>query len=235
MSNKDDRKDSGAQILAKNFAQSFPFPDGSEEEVYYRNRKILIVDDEKGIRTSLKLYLENTGFLAEEAENGEDALRLLQDRDYFLCLTDITMPCMGGIELLAYIKKMNREVDVVMITGHMDIDYAIDAIKQGAFDYFKKPFLFEDLRVTIMRVIEKQTLRRKSLELERLKERQHIETKNLAEFMIALAGIIDAKSPYTRQHSDRVSMFSKKIAELINLDESEIQRISLGAKLIGFL
>jgi putative two-component system response regulator len=231
MSHSDDRKDSGAQILAKNFSHSFPFPDGTEEEVYYRNKKILIVDDEKGIRTSLKLYLESTGFLAEEAKNGEDALGLLQDNHYFLCLTDITMPCMGGIELLEHVKKMNREVDVVMITGHMDIDYAIDAIKQGAFDYFKKPFLFEDLRVTIMRVIEKQTLRRKSLELERLKERQHIETKNLAEFMIALAGIIDAKSPYTRQHSDRVSMFSKKIAELINLDEGEIQRISLGAKL----
>jgi putative nucleotidyltransferase with HDIG domain len=82
-----------------------------------------------------------------------------------------------------------------------------------------------------MRVIEKQVLRRKSIELERLKERQNIETKNLAEFMIALAGIIDAKSSFTREHSDRVSMYSTVIAELLELDGGEIQRITLGSKL----
>jgi len=195
------------------------------------NRKILIVDDEKGIRKSLRLYLEGIGFAAEEARDGSEALGMLERDDFFLCLTDITMPGMSGIELLEHIKKTGRETDVVLITGHMEIDYAIEAIKQGAFDYFKKPFLFEDLKVTIRRVIEKQALRRKSIELERLKERRRIETKNLAEFMIALAGIIDAKSPFTRRHSERVSTYSTTIAELIGLDAGEVRRITLGAKL----
>ena len=194
-------------------------------------RKILIVDDEKGIRKSLRLYLEGIGFAVEEARDGDEALDMLVMDDFFLCLTDITMPGMSGIELLEHIKKTARETEVVLITGHMEIDYAIEAIKQGAFDYFKKPFLFEDLRVTITRVVEKQALRRKSIELERLKERRRIETKNLAEFMIALAAIIDAKSPFTRQHSERVSVYSTTIAELIGLEAGEIQRITLGAKL----
>ena len=209
----------------------FPFPDGSEEELHYRNRGILIVDDEQGIRKSLRLYLESLGFKAAVAADAEKAMDLIEKEDYFLCLTDITMPGMGGLELLSYIKGLGREIDVVMITGHMDIEYAIGSIKQGAFDYFKKPFLFDDLRLTILRVIEKQTLIRKSFELERLKERQNIESKNVAEFMIAMAAIIDAKSPYTRQHSERVSQFSSLIAELLQLDGKEIERIRLGSKL----
>jgi putative two-component system response regulator len=231
MSENMDQKGSGNLKRDVILPRTLPFADGSEEAIHYRERKILIVDDEKGIRKSLKIYLESIGFKADEAENGDIALELLERNDYFLCLTDISMPGTGGLELLAHIKGLGREIEVVMITGHKEIDYAIEAIKQGAFDYFKKPYLLEDLRMTVMRVIEKQTLQRKSLELERLKERQKIETKNLAEFMIALAGIIDAKSHYTRKHSDRVSRYSRTIAELLELSQSEIQRISLGAKL----
>ncbi len=210
---------------------SVPFEKGSEEEEHYKNRKILIVDDEKGIRKSLRLYLEKIGFQVEEASTGEEALDLLEKDDYFLCLTDISMPGMDGLDLLTHTMNFNREIDVVMITGHLDIDYAIKSIKKGAFDYFKKPFLFEDVRVAIMRVIEKQTLKRKTIELERLRERHRIETKNVAEFMIALARIIDAKSPFTQEHSARVSMFSVLIAEKIGLDIHDIQRIALGAQL----
>ena len=68
----------------------FPFPDGSEEELHYRNRGILIVDDEQGIRKSLRLYLESLGFKAAEAADAEKAMDLIEKEDYFLCLTDIT-------------------------------------------------------------------------------------------------------------------------------------------------
>lgn len=212
-------------------ALSSPLAEGSEEEEHYRNRKILIVDDEVGIRTSLKLYLENFGFKVAESADGKDARDLLEEDEYFLVLTDITMPGMGGLELLSHIKSLNREIDVVMITGHMDIDYAIDSIKQGAFDYFKKPIIFDDLRNTIHKVMEQQTFKRKSIELERLKERNLIEAKNVAEFMVALAKIIDAKSPYTSEHSDRVSEYSMTMARLLNLPEEEVERIGLGAKM----
>ena len=196
-----------------------------------QTRKILIVDDELGVRKSLGLYLSKTGFSVEEAENGLAAKEILKRDEYFLVITDITMPGMSGLDLLVFIQSLDREMDTVMITGHMGIDFAIDAIKRGAFDYLKKPFLLEDVRTTVLRVLEKQVLKRKSIELERLKERQKIQSKNLTEFMIILANIIDAKSPFTRVHSERVSEYSLLIAREIGLPEDELEHIALGAKL----
>lgn len=194
-------------------------------------RRILLVDDEKVVRKSLSLYLTRVGFTVDEADNGLMAQEFLEKDDYFLVFTDITMPQMNGLDLLMYINSLERDIDVVMITGHMNIDYAINAIKKGAFDYLKKPFLLENVHATILRVLEKQALKRKSMELELLKERQRIESKNLTEFMIMLANIIDAKSPYTREHSERVSEFSVLISREIGLSGEEINLIGLGAKL----
>lgn len=192
---------------------------------------ILLVDDEKVIRQSLRIFLEGLNLRVDEASNGLEAQKLLEVNDYFLVFTDITMPHMNGLDLLMYITTMEKEMDVVMITGHMNIDYAINAIKKGAFDYLKKPFLLEHVQATIQRVLEKQALKRKTLELERLKERQKIEAKNLTEFMIMLANVIDAKSQFTREHSERVSEYSVMIGRKIGLDEEMINRIALGAKL----
>ncbi|MFH2002290.1 MAG: HD domain-containing phosphohydrolase [Planctomycetota bacterium] len=194
-------------------------------------QRILLVDDEKVIRQSLRIFLEGLDFQVDEASNGLEAQKLLDSNDYFLVFTDITMPHMNGLDLLMYITTMEKEMDVVMITGHMNIDYAINAIKKGAFDYLKKPFLLEHVQATIMRVLEKQALKRKTIELERLKERQKIESKNLTEFMIMLANVIDAKSQFTREHSERVSEYSVMIGRKIGLDEDAIKRIALGAKL----
>jgi putative nucleotidyltransferase with HDIG domain len=195
-------------------------------------RKILVVDDEKVVRKSLSLYLTRIGFNVVEAENGVEAKNLLEEEDvYFLVFTDITMPEMNGLDLLNHITELEREIDVVMITGHMNIEYAINAIKKGAFDYLKKPFLLESVHATLMRVLEKQSLKRKSIELELLKERQRTEGKNLTEFMIMLANIIDAKSPHTLEHSERVSEYSVEIGKKIGLSEDELKLIALGAKL----
>ena len=91
--------------------------------------------------------------------------------------------------------------------------------------------MLQDVHATVMRVKETQALKRKALELERLKERQRIQSENLTEFMIILANIIDAKSPFTREHSERVSEFSNLIAHEIGLPDDEIGVITLGAKL----
>ncbi len=198
---------------------------------YIGNRKILLVDDEQGVRKSLSLYLARCGFKVDEAENGLQAKDFLSSEDYFLVITDITMPEMDGLDLLKYIKTLDREMDVVMITGHMNIEFAIDAIKKGAFDYLKKPFMLEDVSTTITRILEKQTLKMKSLELERLKERQTVENRQLTEFMTALANVIDAKSTFTMQHSERVSEYSVRIATELALPEKEINLIALGARL----
>ena len=194
-------------------------------------QKILLVDDEKGIRKSLGIFLSRNGFMVDEAENGEEAQEMLEKHNYFLVFTDITMPRMDGIDLTTYIIELKREIDVIIITGHRNIDFAIKAIKMGAFDYMTKPFMLDEVQSTIRKVLEKQTLKKKSIELELLKVRRKTEEKYLTEFMIMLAKLIDAKSPFTRQHSERVSEYSVQIARHIGLDEEEITQIALGARL----
>ncbi len=195
-------------------------------------RSILIVDDEDAIRESLADFLRHSGYAkVVEARNGEEALERLTRERFFLVITDISMPIMGGLELLSRIRRTYPETDVAVITGHLELDFAIQAIKNGAFDYFKKPFRFEEVINTIRRVLEKQYLQRRSLELELLKERRKAEDTHLREFMLALARIIDMKSPYTREHSDRTAKISRMMAERIGLSGDEIERIALGARL----
>ncbi len=196
------------------------------------DRAILIVEDEDGIREALASFVRASGYPAVvEARNGHEALECLRKQRFFLVLTDLTMPGMGGLELLSHVRRDYPDVDVAVITGHSELEFAIQSLKVGAFDFFKKPFRFEEVLATIHRVVEKQHLQRRSLELERLKERRHADESHLKEFMLALAHIIDMKSPYTRQHSDRVSRIAAMMAERVGLSKDEIDRIALGARL----
>lgn len=193
---------------------------------------ILIVDDEDAIRQSLARFLRQSGYpCVVEARNGQEALAALARQRFFLVITDISMPVIGGLELLARIRKDYRQTDVAVITGHLELDFAIQAIKNGAFDYFKKPFRFEEVISTIKRVVEKQYLEQRSLELELLKERRRQEDLHMKEFLLALAQIIDMKSTYTREHSDRTAQISRLMAERCGLSNDEVERIALGARL----
>lgn len=196
------------------------------------DRKILIVDDEDAIRQSLATFLRSHGFRhVVEARDGEEALALLQKQRFFFVITDISMPVMGGLELLANIRREHPSTDVAVITGHLEVEYAIQALKNGAFDYFKKPFRFEEVVSTALRIAEKQYLQRRSFELELLRERRKADDEHMKEFMLALARIIDMKSPYTREHSDRTSKISALMAERVGLSRDEVDRIALGARL----
>lgn len=196
------------------------------------NRAILIVDDEDAIRQSLAAFLRRSGYREiREAQNGAEALDLLARHSFFLVITDISMPVIGGLELLSRIRKDHRATDVAVITGHLELDFAIQAIKDGAFDYFKKPFRFEEVLSTIQRVEQKQFLERRSIELEVLKERRTAEEQHLKEFMLTLARIIDMKSSYTWQHSDRTMLVARQMAQDLGMPPEEVERIALGARL----
>lgn len=195
-------------------------------------RSLLIVDDEEGVRDSLASFLRMSGFPTVVcASNGREALERLRSQSFFLVITDISMPGLSGIELLARIRSDYPGTDVAVITGHLDVDFAIQALKCGAYDYFRKPFRFEEVLNTVRRVEEQQELRRRSRELELLKERRRAEDEHLKELMITLAKAIDMKSPYTREHSERCSRIAALIAERIGLTRAEVERVALGARL----
>jgi len=114
---------------------------------------LLLIDDEPDVRKSLSNFLEKLGHKVKSATNGLEGLREFHSGDFDLVITDIKMPGMDGIELLRRIKEIERStVDVIVITGHGDMDNAIKALKYGAFDYLQKPINVRELAITLERI-----------------------------------------------------------------------------------
>mgnify|MGYP001550338808 CR=1 FL=1 len=101
--------------------------------------KILLVDDEAGLRNVLGLSLEDRGFHVETASSGHEALEVFSRWRPDIVLTDIKMPGMDGLDLLQSLKKDDPDVEIIMITGHGDIDLAIKSLKFDATDFITKP------------------------------------------------------------------------------------------------
>jgi DNA-binding NtrC family response regulator len=120
--------------------------------------KILVIDDQKSIRNTLKDILEYESHEVVTAENGEEGLELFTKDKFDLVLCDIKMPNMDGIEVLDIIMKKNQDVPVVMISGHGNIDTAVEAIKKGAYDFIEKPLDLNRLLVTIKNARERKEL-----------------------------------------------------------------------------
>ncbi|MCP4111285.1 MAG: response regulator [Desulfobacteraceae bacterium] len=123
--------------------------------------KLLLVDDEEGIRKVLSISLADRGYEVYTAENGEEALKIFRDTNPPIILTDIKMPGMDGLELLQKIKEENPETEVIMITGHGDMELAIKSLKYDAVDFVSKPINDDILEIAINRAREKIVTRNK--------------------------------------------------------------------------
>ena len=121
---------------------------------------IILADDEPGIRKLLGLTLSDMGYRVLTAENGEDALALFEKEQPPIVFTDIKMPGMGGIELLRRIKHRKPHTEVIMISGHGDMDLAIESLKLEACDFITKPINNDALEIALKRAREKITMRR---------------------------------------------------------------------------
>jgi len=122
--------------------------------------KILIIEDEEAIRRVLKKIIseESDLYKVEEAENGLEGIDLIAKEDFDLVLCDIKMPKMDGIEVLERIKKLKPEIPVVMISGHGDLDIAVNTMRLGAFDYISKPPDLNRLLNTVRNALDKKEL-----------------------------------------------------------------------------
>ncbi|OQX23487.1 MAG: hypothetical protein BWK80_25775 [Desulfobacteraceae bacterium IS3] len=123
--------------------------------------KILLVDDEEGIRKVLGISLADSGYLVFTAENGDEALRIFRQEQPAIVLSDIKMPGMDGIELLKKIKRENPDTEVILITGHGDMELAIKSLKYEATDFITKPISDDDLERALQKSREKIILKRK--------------------------------------------------------------------------
>lgn len=111
--------------------------------------KILIIDDERAIRRALREIVEYEGYTVDEAEDGKQGLELAKQSLYDVIFCDIKMPAMDGLEVLDHLQQAQHESPVIMISGHGNIDTAVQAIKKGAFDFIEKPLDLNRILVTI--------------------------------------------------------------------------------------
>ncbi|MBK8312151.1 MAG: sigma-54-dependent Fis family transcriptional regulator [Chitinophagaceae bacterium] len=119
---------------------------------------ILIIDDEKAIRKTLTEILSFEGYKIDEAADGEEGLKKFKEKTFDLVLCDIKMPKMDGIEFLEKAGEVNADVPIIMISGHGNIETAVEAVKKGAYDYISKPPDLNRLLITIRNAMDKSTL-----------------------------------------------------------------------------
>ncbi len=120
--------------------------------------RILIIDDDEHGRQVMELLLGKTGFATLSAANGADGIRFVREAKADLVLVDLFLPDRNGIDILREIRQVSPELEVVVITGHASAETAVQAMKEGAFDYITKPVNFEELKIIIAKAIEKKRL-----------------------------------------------------------------------------
>lgn len=119
---------------------------------------ILIIDDEKAIRKTLSEILSFEGYKIDEASDGEEGLKRFRDKSYDVVLCDIKMPKIDGIEFLQKAGEVNADIPIIMISGHGNIETAVEAVKKGAYDYISKPPDLNRLLITIRNAMDKSSL-----------------------------------------------------------------------------
>jgi DNA-binding NtrC family response regulator len=128
---------------------------GGEKIMESKKPRILVVDDERGIRESIALLL-SSDYEVLTAPEGEAALRIVSENDDIdLAILDIKMPKMDGLQVLEGIKEINGDITVLMLTALKDINLAVESIKLGAYDYITKPFEADDLKKLIKQALDK--------------------------------------------------------------------------------
>ena len=126
---------------------------------------ILLIDDDDSLRRVMEFSLTEAGHTVQTAASGEDGLRLFEKGTFDAVITDITMPGMSGMEVLAKVRQSVPTIPVIVITAYGTIESAVEAMKQGAFDYITKPFNRDELRLTLEKAIKMRRLEKENVEL----------------------------------------------------------------------
>jgi two-component system, NtrC family, response regulator AtoC len=128
-----------------------------------KKANILVVDDEKDICKALSILLTKEGYSVKEAYNGEEALELIKKENFDVVMTDIRMEKVDGFEVLKQTQKISPETSVIMMTAFASVGSAVEAMRAGAVDYITKPFINDEIRLTIRRLIESRNLQMENL------------------------------------------------------------------------
>lgn len=204
---------------------------------------VLVVDDDAYILDFVSRLLKDQGYRVFASKNASAAIGLMEENAIDIILSDIKMPDMSGLELLEKAHGINPYIPVVLMTAYAELDLAIDAAKKGAVDFITKPFKPDHL----IRSVEKAAKHVALLRLEKhykemLEDDVRQRTRELGEantalidlndsLILAFANAIDAKSEWTKGHSERVSIHAVSIAKEMGFDEKELEDLRIAALL----
>ena len=196
--------------------------------------RILVVDDEPSVREVLAEGLELFGYAVEQAETGAKAYERISRGGIALVLSDIEMPGESGLSLLKRVKDLDEAIEFIMVTGVVDVQMAIDTIRQGAADYVTKPFNLAEVQIVVDRTLEKRRLIRENREYqEQLEQKVAERTRELhASYEASLEALVtalDFRDNETHGHSRRVVEYAVLVAESLGVREPDLTWIRRGA------
>ncbi len=197
---------------------------------------VLIVDDEKSIRRTLRDILELEKYKVDEAADGLDCIVKLKQNNYDVIILDIKMPKMDGMEALQRINELSPETPVVMISGHGTIDTAVEAVKNGAFDFISKPPDLNRLLITLRNAMDKSTLITEKKVLQRKVKKKKIqeiigestEIKNVNE-TIAKVAEVDTRVLITGSNGTGKELVARWIHEKSNRSDNPLVEVNCAA------
>lgn len=190
-------------------------------------KRILIVDDEPGVRKVCRSFFKHEGFDCEEAVDGEDAIRLLGEKPFDVIVLDIEMPRMSGTEVLRRLRQSNLggNIRVIMMSGGIDADDLSKLLAMGANDYLTKPLSHIELIARVKAAVSRKTTRDRAEQLNnelllvnsQLEKTLAARKSDLAEtrnaIVVALAKIVESRSPWTTDHMSRVARYATRLAQ----------------------
>ena len=191
--------------------------------------KILIVDDEARMCESLRMLFGRKGYEVRTASNGTEAREILQDRQFDVALVDMVMPDTNGHQLMDIINQKSPDTDVIIITGNASLEFAIGALKRGAYDYVRKPFEFEELLTTVENALDKKRLQRENEIINEKLEWSESRYRRLVEHSPDIIYALDEAGNFTLISNaaerllcvDRQQLISKHYNTIIHEDDRE--------------
>ncbi|MFP4459131.1 MAG: HD domain-containing phosphohydrolase [Candidatus Zixiibacteriota bacterium] len=212
--------------------------------------RLLVVDDEERVRKILNIQLNQAGYDVLIYSDPKEAIKDITEKDIDLVITDIRMPEVTGEDILQHTLNFKPDVEVIVLTGVVDVEMAVKFLRQGAFDYLIKPIKRNQLLLTVDRALDKRELKieKKRLQQENIEyqlsleekveqrtialsqaledlERYHLDTIKI------LSSAIELREEYNLQHSDRVRIMATRLAIVWGFSAERIKRLEYGALL----
>jgi putative two-component system response regulator len=197
----------------------------------------LVVDDDAQVRQALVRVVESQGLGCLQAGSALEALTLIERIGSIpLIISDIRMAEMDGVELLRELRARHPDTAVIMLTAVADVKTAVTCLQMGASDYLIKPVAMDEVKARVMQALERRNLLLQNRYYQKnLESRVNVQAQRIKEMFLegvqALAHALDAKDPYTRGHSRRVSMYASKAAVRLGFTGDALEHIRLGGEL----